>query len=242
MNKAMMIAIQPKWSNMIKEGTKTFEFRNYAIPKGTKVYLYESLGKSKPRHLCEDYPNYIGFDTFEGKYAHNVFEGWGMVVAEFVVGECYEVNPPNWEDSDEKYAYLLQSKELYMDNLEEAPAGYWKTWLQSKKDFKESGYTNQKHAHSITDLIVYDEEWIKKELLHIDNKTMKYNDKLTYAPTSPIPVTEFVSWNKLSDFVRTTTRGGILGKIEYKLHPHTLEKYKLTHAPQGRVYVVERND
>ena len=240
MNKAMMIAIQPKWSNMIKEGTKTFEFRNYAIPKGTKVYLYESLGKkvwiSSELDLSDI--NNENYNKLNHEYKH---EGQGAVVAEFVVGECYEVNPPNWEDSDEKYAYLLQSKELYMDNLEEAPAGYWKTWLQSKKDFKESGYTNQKHAHSITDLIVYDEEWIKKELLHIDNKTMKYNDKLTYAPTSPIPVTEFVSWNK-SNYMQDNQLDKMnMSYKEYiKLCVASFEY--LTHAPQGRVYVVERND
>ena len=62
MNKAVMIAIQPKWAKMIKDGTKTFEFRNYAIPKGTKVYLYESLGKKKVCPECYGEGGYIDRD------------------------------------------------------------------------------------------------------------------------------------------------------------------------------------
>ncbi len=195
MNKAIMIAIQPKWLKQIINGEKEFEFRNYPIAKGTKVYLYESKGKFKqgitpvsetnpmPRYWCE-------------------YEGKGAVVAEFVVDECskyYEEYPNS--------PYERANVSFNAIDLQCGVETYDKEWLINQ------GYTNQKYAIKIKDLIVYDEA---------------------------IAVTEFVSWNKLEEYVCVKTRGGVLGKIEYKLHPLTLDKFKLTHAPQSRVYVVEK--
>jgi hypothetical protein len=49
MNKAVILPIRPNWSNMIKDGKKSFEFRNVIgdIKTGTKVYLYESKGRRR---------------------------------------------------------------------------------------------------------------------------------------------------------------------------------------------------
>src|SRR6056297_2039525 len=46
MNKALMVSIQSKWLNMILNGKKTFEFRNWKVEKGTVIYFY--CTKAKP--------------------------------------------------------------------------------------------------------------------------------------------------------------------------------------------------
>jgi hypothetical protein len=150
MNKAVMISITPKWFQMIKEGTKTLEFRNYGIPKGTKVYLRETKQDN----------------------------GTGQVVAEFVVGKCLNTV----KDLMHQYS------------------------LNEIKALGNQGYTNQHYAMTITDLIVYDEEWQSTNIqtMNISEQYQapedyNYNSKIANAPTLPIPYTEFVSWNKVTN-------------------------------------------
>lgn len=194
MNKAIMMAIQPKWAKMIIDGEKEFEFRNYPIPKGMKVYLYCSKGKEllwikngkcitdgQYNRLLDELPNHL----LSGK-----------VVAEFVV-DWY------WDEDDIDGALFEE------DNL--------------PNYFAKIGYTNQKYAIKIKDLIVYDEEWqndyFENTLTYRECKEQDkwdvwdLNNKVDDAPTSPIPVTEFTLYNKGS---------------------------KMKSHPQGKVYVVEK--
>lgn len=261
MNKAIMIPIQPKWSNMIKDGLKKFEFRNYAIPKGTKVYLYESLGKSKPKHLWESYPLYIGFDTTIGKYADNVFEGQGAVVAEFVVGECYEIE---FKEDGTPYKEMWHDPDGDWENISgETLTGKTEDIIIWREYGASTGYTNQKYAMEIKDLIVYDEEWQMSQYeipsryngLPIDEVPKEETNrihKLVQAPEEPLDISEFVGWNKMQKKIKDNP------KAEYSIHNNVIghtwkpefegdysdwfstKQCNLTSSPQEKVYVVER--
>ena len=67
--KAIMIATRPEWVEKIINGEKDFEFRNYKIPSGTKVYVYESLGKFSQRiiPISETNPMPRYAPSYEGK-------------------------------------------------------------------------------------------------------------------------------------------------------------------------------
>lgn len=83
----VLISIQPKWCKLICSGEKTVEVRKNR-PKCEvpfKVYIYETLGKTKWCNTCKDpcerpYPNCA------------CHEGWGKVIGEFVcdrvIGTC----------------------------------------------------------------------------------------------------------------------------------------------------------
>lgn len=218
MKKAIMIPIQPKWSKMIKAGLKEFEFRNYKIPKGMKVYIYEIIGK----RLCGDYLN---------GYIH---EGQGKVIAEFVVGEVHKLNFNN----------VLEM--VFADNL-------------SYNDIKQRGgveynyFTPEKeyYAMEITNLIVYDEEW--QYDIGCNPVSMMRLNWLNNAPTSPLDISDFVGWNKFDkevkrllklnpiwsydELVNEVNANEVAG-MDYKRYPLC----NLTHAPQGKVYVVEKEE
>jgi hypothetical protein len=78
--KALMVAIKPKWLKMILDGTKKFEFRNWKVPVGTVIYFY--CTKAKPNLIINNYKenyNLGGFD-FVGEKKLN-----GKVVVKTVV-------------------------------------------------------------------------------------------------------------------------------------------------------------
>lgn len=77
--KSVLISIQPKWCELITSGKKTVEVRKTKPKLETpfKVYIYETLGKTKWCNICKDdcerpYPNCA------------CHEGWGKVIGEFV--------------------------------------------------------------------------------------------------------------------------------------------------------------
>lgn len=153
MNKATMISVTPEEFKRIKNGDAQFIFRNYKLQG--KVYLYESLGKRvKKVDGCIEKRELII------KTSHN-YEGTGKVVAEFVVGECYE----------DLSCHALGFKALTLNYMTAYGLCSDKTYkcILEYDEALTIGYTNQSHAMSITDLIVYE---------------------------SPIPHTEFVGWNK----------------------------------------------
>jgi hypothetical protein len=180
--KALMIATKPEWTRKIINGEKDLEFRNYEIPKGTRVLVYESLGK---RHK--------GFIGYNGVKYDTEYEGRGKVVLEFTIGECYEMS------KEFTHTYILEEKG------------------------KSMGYTNQNYAHIITDLIVYDDEWII-ELADKVELSNDYFDKLVKAHIAPQPITNYVGWKKWQ-----------IIKDDKELY--LSENPHLTHPPQGRVYI-----
>ena len=269
MNRAVMIAIQPKWAKMIIDGEKTFEFRNYAIPKGTKVYLYESLGKKhKEKEIQYPYGEVLGWEW--------VHEGKGKVVAEFVVGECYD-----WEndfDEELKFANDSQYSNVYFRGqlLDEYDEELWNIFhsfcsqFAPTKEWENQGFTNQRYAHEIQDLIVYDEEWMleRRKLFADDIHDVTPSDwelgqEMGMRPTEPLAITEFVSWKKLVDYKkyinkleRETGDVGYLienekqaydiGKSWERVDENKYQNLKwdmyITHPPQGKIYVVEREE
>lgn len=77
--KSVLISIQPKWCELIASGEKTVEVRKTKPKLKTpfKVYIYETLGKTKWCNTCKKpcerpYPNCA------------CHEGWGKVIGEFV--------------------------------------------------------------------------------------------------------------------------------------------------------------
>jgi|AGTN01.2.fsa_nt_gi ASCH domain. len=83
--KAVLMAFQPKWSRLIRQGKKKVEVRT-KIPNlepPYDIYMYESLGRTY-KNMSEDYwsnhPDLISFD--DGVTLH---EGWGKVVGKFTV-------------------------------------------------------------------------------------------------------------------------------------------------------------
>lgn len=77
--KEVLISIKPKWCELIASGKKTVEVRKTKPKLETpfKVYIYETLGKTKWCNTCKDpcerpYPNCA------------CHEGWGKVIGEFV--------------------------------------------------------------------------------------------------------------------------------------------------------------
>ena len=203
--KALMIATKPEWTCKIINEEKDLEFRNYAIPKGTRVLVYESLGKSM-----------IVRRMFNSKtYREKAHEGRGKVVLEFTVGECYETRKVNYIDlSGESYRRLHFKRTDITQSHENT---------YKENAFDDIGYTNQKYAHTITDLIVYDEEWII-ELADKVELSNDYFDKLVKAHIAPQPITNYVGWKKWQ-----------IIKDDKELY--LSENPHLTRPPQGRVWI-----
>lgn len=77
--KSVMISIHPKWCELIASGEKTVEVRKTRpkIEVPFKCYIYETKGKT-------DYPTFIDED------GHEIYEGRGQVIGEFVCDKIYE--------------------------------------------------------------------------------------------------------------------------------------------------------
>jgi len=75
MNKALMVAIRSNWLEMILNGKKKYEFRDWKVDKGTVIYFY--CTKAKP----EIYKDEI--------WKTNLLNG--KVVARGVVKRAYEI-------------------------------------------------------------------------------------------------------------------------------------------------------
>lgn len=71
--KSVMISIKPKWCELIANGEKTIEVRKTRpkIETPFKCYIYETKGKT-------DIPTFIDED------GHEIYEGRGQVIGEFV--------------------------------------------------------------------------------------------------------------------------------------------------------------
>ena len=207
MNKAMMFPIHKNWVDKIFKGEKKFEFRNKLpkyLVKGMKIYFYETLGDRKPKDKWEDYPLYIGFDTYEEPYASYVYEGQGMIVGEATVGEIYRKDVHNKKRLITSYGMgdIILGRPLDEED---------RIYITDK--FKLQGYINQNYAIELTNVIKYDEAPICNTCEEEKGDYHKYNCRkygmmkqncIKYVenknkPTSPIAKEEFVLWNKVKD-------------------------------------------
>jgi len=149
MNKSLMIATKPKYTHMIIEGKKDYEFRNYMIPTGTKVYLYESLGKKIKYN-----GKYCSTQNCNDCNMQGCHEGKGKVIGEFVVGMVIEMDKIEYLGN---YTNGVDTLGMYLYKGEYlGPFTY---------EIKNQGYTNAKYAHKITNLIIYDEPLDIKEFV-----------------------------------------------------------------------------
>lgn len=73
MKQAVMISIHPKWCELIASGKKTVEVRKTRpkIDTPFKCYIYETKGKTE-------------IPTFIDEEGHEIYEGRGQVIGEFV--------------------------------------------------------------------------------------------------------------------------------------------------------------
>lgn len=85
--RAVMISIQPKWCELIASGKKTVEVRKTKPKLETpfKVYIYETLGKTKWCNTCKE--------PCERPYTNCAcHEGWGKVIGEFVCDAIFPIS------------------------------------------------------------------------------------------------------------------------------------------------------
>mgnify|MGYP002513278509 CR=1 FL=1 len=130
--KSVLISIRPKWCELIANGKKTVEIRKTKPKLETpfKVYIYETLGKTKWCNTCKDhcerpYPNCA------------CHEGWGKVIGEFVCDKVVEF------ECDFNEPAFCETADLSCVGLE----ALWGYCIKKGK-----GY-----GWHITDLVVYDE-------------------------------------------------------------------------------------
>jgi len=184
MNKALMVSIRSKWLEMILNGKKTFEFRNWKVDKGTVIYFY--CTKAKPI-LYDGYKEYIGHNDFkEDSCPLN-----GKVVAKAVVKEVYDLTNNedsfNWITNNGKYT--IEKDMIGVD------------------DAVKMGYTDQRYALELTDIeaiepreltsfIGYKKANRVKHIAESFEELIKREDKLstniriTHAPQSRVWVLE----------------------------------------------------
>lgn len=197
-NLAILLSVKPQFTKMIMSGEKNFEFRTKIgkhWKKGVKVYVYESKGKKIKCPYCDDGLYYDGYDNHDCGNCNGgvgkVHEGVGAVVCEYVIGEIYRVST-TWIHDDLKEVDFTNGK---LDSI----------YFSGKKllDLYDMGYTNQRYAIEITNIIIYDKLFIYncmdcKGDLKYECKICKYsrNENMNKMRGTPIPLNEFVRWNK----------------------------------------------
>ena len=82
--KSVLISIQPKWCELIANGKKTIEVRKTKPKLDTpfKCYIYETKGRTE-------------IPTFIDEDGHEIYQGRGQVIGEFVCDEIIEILPDN---------------------------------------------------------------------------------------------------------------------------------------------------
>jgi len=140
MNKALVVAIRSKWLEMILNGKKTFEFRNWKVEKGTVIYFYCTKAKPylhyRPTENCDTH--YVLWD--KPSEEHTLLNG--KVVAKAVVKEVYEYYesyPDNQPYAPNEISFRDIGKQVGVMNIESEYA-------------HSQGYTNQRYALELTDI------------------------------------------------------------------------------------------
>jgi len=205
MNKALVVGIRSKWLEMILNGKKTFEFRNWKVPVGTVIYFY--CTKAIP-YLINDNQRWNGDEiVYSDNFtlAHNFYSLSdlrnvdvkifnGQVVAKAVVKEVYEIE--KWGD----FASNSIHEKYYWNKKGFEFGEIWEThYLDLSNDeaidkhLKNIGYTDQRYALELTDIeaiepreITTFKKWNKGDKWHPDMNWIR----LTHAPQSRVWVLE----------------------------------------------------
>lgn len=135
MSKSVMISINPRWCELIASGKKTVEVRKSRPKLETpfKCYIYETKGKT-------EYP------TFIDEEGHEIFEGRGQVIGEFVCDEMqtffYDTDCGAWAEPN---AWIY-----YMENAE------GERTCMEYDEFAAYGNGKTLYGWHISDLKIYD--------------------------------------------------------------------------------------
>jgi predicted transcriptional regulator len=100
--KSVLISIQPKWCELIANGSKTIEVRKTKPKLETpfKVYIYETKGRTE-------------IPTFIDEDGHEIYQGRGQVIGEFVCDSInYVRNYGDCVDMYDCYASCLSANEI----------------------------------------------------------------------------------------------------------------------------------
>ena len=132
--KAVLISIKPKWCELIASGKKTIEVRKTKPKLDTpfKCYIYETKGRTE-------------IPTFIDKDGHEIYQGRGHVIGEFVCDKIYEIG----YDYFHPVGYEVSMGEISREEL------YKKSCLSFNQiDY----YLNAELGYGwhISDLVIYD--------------------------------------------------------------------------------------
>ena len=159
--KSVLISIQPKWCELIASGKKTVEVRKTRpkIEVPFKCYIYETKGKT-------DFPTFIDED------GHEIYEGRGQVIGEFVCNNIETIDliySENLKQSNSKINEILKNSCL---------SAYELLVYLSRDKTDKNGY-----AWYISDLVIYDNP---KELSEFNHCGVNYhfNPPITRPPQS----------------------------------------------------------
>jgi predicted transcriptional regulator len=127
--KSVLISIQPKWCELITIGKKTVEVRKTRpkIEVPFKCYIYETKGKT-------DFPTFIDED------GHEIYEGRGQVIGEFVCDRIEEIGFSPYNHGE----YISEFENLHKVSCID---------FEQMFDYIADGYGYGWH---ISDLVIYD--------------------------------------------------------------------------------------
>jgi len=180
MPKSMIVSIRPEWLQMILNGEKEFEFRNWKVPVGTALYFYCTKGKlylhHRPTENCTTH--YVVWD--KPSVFHTTLNG--KVVAKAVVDEVYII------DRTQAVSYLRDFVPLDVQNhinKYDCAGGMDDKIIDDLDiiDLNKLGYTNQKYALKLKNI-----EPITPR--KITSFTKANGEQLQHAPQSRVWVEE----------------------------------------------------
>lgn len=174
--KSVLISIQPKWCELIASGKKAVEVRKTRpkIDTPFKCYIYETKGKT-------DLPTFIDED------GHEIYEGRGQVIGEFVCDCIANYEAELWDDEtferiqeffepDDFAEYGEYEYKTIADNGDD----FWKEnmlctssclTIEELRKYLGSGFSEFYGWH-ISDLVIYDNP---KELREFYKKCKSYD-------------------------------------------------------------------
>lgn len=185
--KSVLISIHPKWCELIASGKKTVEVRKTRpkIEVPFKCYIYETKGKT-------DFPTFIDED------GHEIYEGRGQVIGEFVCDCIANYEAELWDDEtferiqeffepDDFAEYGEYEYKTIADNGDD----FWKEnmlctssclTIEELRKYLGSGFSEFYGWH-ISDLVIYDNP---KELSEFNHCGVNYhfNPPITRPPQS----------------------------------------------------------
>lgn len=136
--KSVLLSIKPKWCQLIASGKKTIEVRKTKpkIKTPFKCYIYETKGKTE-------------IPTFIDEEGHEIYDGRGQVIGEFVCDEIKEVRVVS-----DYYSFYLQVNGKTDKTINENIIKDSCLTISKLYDYL---FPNKGYGWHISDLKIYDE-------------------------------------------------------------------------------------